>query len=114
MKNKIQLLLLLLFFLFSIQLNSFELSDNEIKDAVTLTQSMIDRALNDGSQKPLFIMVGRGPAPIDTLLEYAGFDIQHIPLSIKSELQRRRMGSKEISIKEDIQGILTKLFPPQK
>jgi hypothetical protein len=102
---------LALIFLLTLCLQSEELYDNAIKDAVYLTQLMINRALNDGSEKPLFIMVGRGPAPIDTLLEYAGFDVAYIPLSIKSELQRRRLGNKEISIKRDIQDGLKKLFP---
>lgn len=114
MKHSVQWIYLVLTFLVSPYLQSEELQDNEIKDAVSLTQLMINRALSDGTENPLFIMLGRGPAPLDTLLEYAGFDVAYIPLSIKSELQRRRSGNKEISIKRDIQDVLKKLLPASK
>jgi hypothetical protein len=114
MKHKIQLIFLALVFFLCPCLQSQELHDNEIKDAVSLSQLIINRALNDGSEKPLFIMVGRGPAPLDILLDYAGFDVAYIPLSIKSELQRRRIGNKEISIKKEIQEGLNQLFPASK
>ena len=114
MKHKIQLIFLALVFFLCPCLQSQELHDNAIKDATTLAQLMINRALNDGTEKPLFIMVGRGPAPLDTLLDYAGFDVAYIPLSIKSELQRRRIGNKEISIKKEIQEGLKQLFPASK
>jgi hypothetical protein len=112
MKIKAQLSILSFFFAFNI--TASQLSDYEIKDAVSLTQLMINRTLNDGTQNPLFIMVGRGPAPVDTLLEYSGFDVLHIPLSIKPELQRLRIENKEIKFQKKIQDIFEQLFPLSK
>jgi hypothetical protein len=114
MKNKTQFFFVSFFFLFSFNINASPLSDYEIKDAVSLTQLMINRTLNDGTQNPLFIMIGRGPAPVDTLLQYAGFDVLHVPLSVKPELQRLRLENKEIKFQKKIQDIFEQLFPLSK
>jgi hypothetical protein len=114
MKNKTQFFIVSFFFLFAFNVNAGQLSDYEIKDAVSLTQLMINRTLNDGTQNPLFIMIGRGPAPVDTLLQYAGFDVLHVPLSIKPELQRLRLENKEIKFQKKIQDIFEQLFPISK
>lgn len=111
---KIKAHLSILSFFFAFNTTASQLSDYEIKDAVSLTQLMINRALNDGTQNPLFIVVGRGPAPVDTLLEYSGFDVLHVPLSIKPELQRLRIENKEIKFQKKIQDIFEQLFPLSK
>lgn len=114
MKSKTQLFIVSFFFFFILKINALPLSDYEIKDAVSLTQLMINRSLNDGTQNPLFIMIGRGPAPVDTLLQYAGFHVLHIPLSVKPELQRLRLENKEIKFQKKIQEIFEQLFPLSK
>ncbi len=87
-----------------------ELAQIEVEEFVDIAQDLRAKASEDGSAKILYVVIGRGLAPVDTLLELAGEQVQLLPISVRNA--SFEMTSTEITAAID--EVLVKRLPAEK